>query len=89
MVRKTKRKQIESILTKGLETPIQFLKFDLSNALPLIRGLLASGKVIQADKELAELQQKLYQNFPFRYGSEMDAKGYSDLKVLFGESKGL
>jgi hypothetical protein len=70
---------------KAIEEIVQFLKFDLANELALIRGHLGSGKIILADKELEELQKKLYQKFPFRYGSEMDAKGYSDLKVLFGE----
>jgi hypothetical protein len=78
MGKKTKQQQ-------RLEENINFLKFDLTNGLALIRGQVRSGKVFDADKTLEELQTKFGQLFPFRYGSEMDTKGYSDGKVLKGE----
>jgi hypothetical protein len=77
--------QIRTILSEGLEELTNFLKFELENELRHIRGLIIDGKIVLADERLQALQEKLHQKFPFRYGSEMDAKGYSDLKVLFRE----
>ena len=78
MAKKTKRQQ-------RLEEKINFLKFDLSNGLDFIQKELEAGKVISAYERFKALKQKFFLTFPFRYGSEMDAKGYSDEKVFNGE----
>jgi uncharacterized membrane-anchored protein YhcB (DUF1043 family) len=79
MARKTKH-QIK------LEENINFLKFELRSLLETIQKDLEDGKIISAHEIVKQLQKDYWVVFPFHYGSEMDAKGYSDLKVLIGES---
>lgn len=78
MAIKTKQQQRQ-------EEKINFLKFELRTFLESIQKDLENGKVISAHEIVKQLQKDYWVVFPFRYGSEMDAKGYSDLKVLFGE----
>jgi len=78
MVNKTK-------VSKELEERINFLKFKLVTRIAYIRQDLSEGKVFSAMERLIELQKEFNKLFPFRYGSEMDERGYSDKKVYLGK----
>ena len=63
---------------------INFLKYDIPNALRGARALIREGKVIVADEIINELGLRFRVLFPFKYGSMMDEEGYSDEGVIEG-----